>query len=187
MCGRINVSDDPLAQFITDALGIPFHTKTNTDLRPTDPIDVIRCSANQPEQLALNWGYKPHWAKKPLINAQAETVSVKPTFKNAFYHHRCIVPCTGWYEWKADDTGKKQKYLFSDPDNGVVWMAGIFLEGRYLVTLTTKPNGQCEYYHHRMPLLIKQDHLTSWLSPNVESAGALLSMEYEGKLHISGN
>lgn len=68
MCGRINVSDDPLAQFIADALGIPFKTRSNPDLRPTDPIDVI--ADIEPVQLTLNWGIKPEWSKRLIINAQ---------------------------------------------------------------------------------------------------------------------
>ncbi len=59
----------------------------------------------------LSWGIKPSWAKRIIINAQAETVSIKPTFTHSFEKHRVIVPCSGWYEWR-EEQGKKVKYLF---------------------------------------------------------------------------
>lgn len=170
MCGRLNITDDPLAKMVTDALGISFSPLANDDLRPTQIVNCIGVVENSPVQLDLPWGIKPHWAKQLIINAQSETVATKPTFKKAFATSRCVVPCSGWYEWKQIGSGK-QKYLFTS--NSPLYMAGINIDG-YLVTLTTQPNEQCAEYHHRMPQLLPKDGLLSWMSGTERDAASLL-------------
>ncbi len=108
MCGRLNVTDDPLTKIVTDVLGISFRTTSNCDLRPSESIEAVHFKQGKPEQLSLSWGFKPSWAKRPLINAQSETVAVKPTFREAFRFHRCVVPCTGWYEWLTLKRGRRK-------------------------------------------------------------------------------
>ncbi|MBY8300496.1 SOS response-associated peptidase [Vibrio fluvialis] len=185
MCGRLNVIDDPLCRIVCEKLGINFKTTTNTDLRPMQDVSVVGVQNSELVQLDLPWGIKPEWAKRVIINAQAETVAVKPTFAAAFESHRVLVPCSGWYEWR-EEKGKKVKYLFSQGKSDVLYMAGIALEGgSKLVTLTTKPNEQCAEYHHRMPLLIAQDSLSTWLSGEPEKVFKLLVHEYENTLKIS--
>ncbi len=185
MCGRLNVIDDPLCGVIGDMLGINFKTTTNTDLRPTQMVSTVGVDHGELKQLDLPWGIKPDWAKKLIINAQAETVSVKPTFANAFEFNRVIVPCSGWYEWR-EEQGKKVKYLFSQGENKVLFMAGIALEGgSKLVTLTTKPNGQCSEYHHRMPLIIPDDAVMKWVAGKPEQVFPLLNNEYQDELRIN--
>jgi len=182
MCGRLNVIDDPLAQAVSATLGITFYPRTNRDLRPTENVSVIGTEGYSLTQLELLWGIKPDWAKKVIINAQAESVASKPTFRSAFRHHRVIVPVNGWYEWKGEK-GKKDKYLFSDPECQPLFIAGIALEqSGHLVTLTTQPNSQYAQYHHRMPLLFDSDQLELWLHGGVEDAGQLLSRIYNREL-----
>jgi putative SOS response-associated peptidase YedK len=80
-----------------------------------------------------------------LINAQSETVASKKTFASAFAHNRCLVPCSGWFEWRDEGNAKKQKYLFSYEDNEPAYMAGILYlcdDAMQLVTLTTAPKLQ---------------------------------------------
>lgn len=164
MCGRLNVIDDPLCGLLLDVLGIEFKTETNTDLRPTQKVDVIAKNGDI-HQLSTRWGIKPAWSNKLLINAQAETVTEKRTFKKAFAQHRCLIPVSGWYEWRDDGGKKKQKYLFSTADNSLLLMAGIYYptpEGNELVTLTIHPNEKCAEYHNRMPLLIPPKNIEYW-------------------------
>jgi len=111
--------------------------------------------------LNVQWGIKPNWARKLLINAQSETVAQKKTFKRAFKERRCLIPCSGWYEWK------KQKYLFTDPTESPLLMAGMVFESEgfpQLVTLTTKPNKKCAEIHQRMPVLIKPEDVNYWFN-----------------------
>lgn len=185
MCGRLNVIDDPLSRIVCEKLGIHFRAETNTDLRPTQPVSTVGMKNGQLMQLDLPWGIKPEWAKRIIINAQAETVSVKPTFAAAFENHRVIVPCSGWYEW-SDEHGEKRKHLFSMGKKDVIYMAGIAVEdGTKLVTLTTKPNKQCSAYHHRMPLLIEPDSVLTWLAGKPELIFKLLNSVYEKQLFVN--
>ncbi|MBO0161516.1 SOS response-associated peptidase [Vibrio alginolyticus] len=185
MCGRLNVIDNPLIEQVCEDLGIRLSVRTNTDLCPTELISSIGADGDAMRQLDLSWGIKPSWAKRVLINAQAETVSTKPTFKQSFLDNRVIVPCSGWYEW-ANINGKKQKYLFKHADDSPIYMAAIALEhNEKVVTLTTKPNDQCRDYHHRMPLLVDRADVMQWLMGNPLSLGVLLNTNWESPLDIS--
>ncbi|NLQ22346.1 SOS response-associated peptidase [Shewanella sp. S-1] len=90
-----------LGDSVLSHLGIPFKPQTNLDLRPTERVSVITTDERRLYQQDCSWGIKPNWSKSLLINAQAETVREKKTFANAFAHHRCVVPCSGWYRTKV--------------------------------------------------------------------------------------
>lgn len=187
MCGRLNVIDDPLVHWISDVLGIEFTTQTNSDLRPTQTVDTITAIGAGVSQLATTWGIKPSWAKKLIINAQAETVAEKPTFKNAFSSQRCIVPCTGWYEWRDEGGARKQQYAFSHADGIPFLMAGIWfdeLSQAELVTLTTKPLERCAEIHHRMPLLIDPEHVELWLNGSAAELRPIMIVTGEDQIEI---
>jgi len=154
-----------------------FKASTNNNLCPTQTISTIAFKDGL-QQIETTWGIKPQWSKKLLINAQSETVAVKPTFKRAFLDNRCVVPCSGWYEWSSVANEGKQKYLFEKEDGSPLYMAGIcypILESHpELVTLTTKPTELCSLYHHRMPLLIHESAIEDWLRLPIDKLGALL-------------
>jgi putative SOS response-associated peptidase YedK len=177
MCGRINVYGEPLSKAVSSALNIDFQTITNNDLCPTQTASTVTFN-NGMHQLDTTWGIKPSWSKKLLINAQSETVAVKQTFKRAFANNRCVVPCSGWYEWSSVAGESKQKYLFDNTDGSPLYMAGIYYPQAEappeLVTLTTKPTKQCAQYHHRMPMLIPEDAVEDWLRLPVEKLCGLL-------------
>ncbi|MFC0445511.1 SOS response-associated peptidase [Pseudidiomarina halophila] len=188
MCGRLDIRDHQLMKFVSEQLGLNFTTQTNRDLRPTQQVEIVRYD-QELQQLSSTWGIQPQWAKRPLINAQAETVATKPTFKAAFKLHRCVVPCSGWYEWKAEaGQSKKTKYLFTHPDEQPFYMAGLYFpmtdgENR-LVTLTTAPTPQCLEYHHRMPLLVRPNEVNYWLTSNAEALDPLLQAPEDIPLSI---
>ncbi|WP_288739527.1 SOS response-associated peptidase [uncultured Rheinheimera sp.] len=184
MCGRLNVIDDPICIAITEILGIQLRLQTNTDLRPTQKVSTIANIHGSYQQLDLNWGIKPQWSKTLLINAQAETAATKPTFKQALAERRCLVPCTGWYEWRDEGRSKKQKYLFSPQQGSLFLMAGIYYPGTSdspasLVTLTTEPTPQFKNYHHRMPLLIAPENINYWFQAKPNELQPLLSNSVE--------
>jgi len=130
------------------------------------------------QQLNTTWGIKPTWSKKLLINAQSESVATKPTFKHAFANNRCVVPCSGWYEWSSMAGTAKHKYLFGNENGAPLYMAGIYyprLEAPpELVTLTAEATEICAQYHRRMPFLISENAVEDWLSSPVPNLGALL-------------
>ncbi|EMQ2877113.1 SOS response-associated peptidase family protein [Vibrio navarrensis] len=93
-----------------------FSTTTNRDLKPTQIRSTVIATDSGLQRLDLPWGTKPHWSRTLLINAQAETAYIEPTFRDAFHSSRVVVPCSGWYEW-AMVNGKKEKLLFQADDS----------------------------------------------------------------------
>jgi len=177
MCGRLNVIDSPLVEQVCEFLGIDFSTTTNIDLSPTQWVASIVMRDDKIQQLNTTWGIKPEWSKKLLINAQAETVALKKTFKQAFAERRCIVPCSGWYEWRDEGGKRKQKYLFEHANNEPFYMAGIYYldTNAQLVSLTIEPNDQCKTIYSRMPLLIEPHQVEQWFRGDTQQLPPLLS------------
>lgn len=177
MCGRLNVISDPLAMRVSHALNLDYTTISNNDLRPTDHIDAVVFMEGRCLQLGARWGIKPSWSKKLIINAQAETASEKKTFREGFARRRCLVPCTGWYEWRDEGGKRKQKYSFTHSNSRPLLMAGIYFEtelGTELVTLTTAPNKKCAAIHKRMPVLIEPTDAEQWFGGSAEEIKPLL-------------
>lgn len=187
MCGRLSVLRDPVGKAVRNTFGIAFRTDTNLDLRPTQSVATILRSHSELQQTNLLWGIQPFWAKNLIINAKAETVSVKATFIEGFEHSRVLVPCSGWYEWNEVD-GRKQKFAFRQNDSGVFYIAGLALENASkLVILTTEANQQCQPYHDRMPLLIERDCVMTWLTGSVELVFPLLINQFSEPLTIEAD
>lgn len=102
-----------------------------------------------------------------LINARAETMMEKPTFREAAHSRRCVVLASGWYEWKAP----KQPYYISRTDGAPMAFAGLYWGGDIssVVIITTAANGDLADIHHRAPLQISVDDdysLDAWLDPS---------------------
>jgi putative SOS response-associated peptidase YedK len=171
----MDIDEAPIKEFVRDTLNIELDLHTNHDLRPTQTVATI---GNDRQQVNPTWGIQPAWAKKLLINAQSETVAEKKTFRNAFAESRCMVPCSGWYEWRDEGGPRKQKYHFAAADGNPLLMGGILFpgeEGPKLITLTIDPNKECAEYHHRMPQFVPHQHLEQWLTGSVEEALQLVT------------
>ena len=169
MCGRIDIQPNNINEAVKAGFGLDWDTKENRDLRPTQLVDALLSTPTGFVQTSLQWGIKPSWSKQLLINAQAETVATKQTFRDSFESRRCVIPCSGWYEWKIfEEDGKKQKFRFHAQDESPLFMAGIWFgesaTPSQLVTLTIHPTTQCAQIHHRMPLLLQSAQVPRWLS-----------------------
>ena len=124
-------------------------------------------------------------SKKLIINAQAETVATKPTFKQSFQRQRCLVPCNGWFEWRKEE-GKKVKYYFDHVDKQPLYMAGILFkhEVTELITLTTAPNETCGHYHKRMPALILPENTEYWSNSPAEQLAPLMHCVDDNQIKV---
>ena len=100
MCGRIDIQPNNINEAVKAGFGVDWNTKENRDLRPTQRVDALLSAPTGFVQTSLQWGIRPSWSKQLLINAQAETVAIKQTFRDSFESRRCVIPCSGWYEWK---------------------------------------------------------------------------------------
>ncbi|TYK66902.1 SOS response-associated peptidase [Colwellia echini] len=174
MCGRFSV-DKSLSPIVSELFNTHYSVETNADLRPSQSVATIVNNGSSFQQVNALWGIKPNWSKKLIINAQAETVATKPTFKQAFQSQRCLVPCNGWFEWRTEE-GKKVKYLFEHANKMPLYMAGILFQGDHteLVTLTTQPNDKCGEYHKRMPALILARDKDVWFNAPAQELEPLL-------------
>ncbi|MBN7815761.1 SOS response-associated peptidase [Algoriphagus pacificus] len=175
MCGRYSLSKSKIeleerfqAEMLPD-----FNPRYN--IAPTQLVPVIT-SASPKGFSFFYWGITPDFGKnKPvaqkLINAKAETVDQKISFKSSFQRRRCIIPADGFYEWKK--LGKKTKipYRFTLRDNELFSMAGIWEEYESVsgetqhtfLILTTTPNEVVSEIHDRMPVILTKEAEKKWL------------------------
>lgn len=134
----------------------------------------------------LRWGLVPAWAKDDaigdkLINARAETLAEKPSFKNAFRARRCIIPASGFYEWQKGKSGS-QPFYFYLKDRDVFGFAGLWEEwtdketGEVVETctiITTAANDVLKPVHHRMPVILKAADYDQWLDEKEKNTDRL--------------
>lgn len=188
MCGRFARSTKP------DSLIREFGVKkTLIDLAPgynIAPAQDIIIVNNQGERqlVTCRWGFIPSWAKGPvsgckMINARAETVAEKPTFRAAFLDHRCLVIADGFFEWRKGDKGKIPYYIHLRSGRPFGF-AGLYdtwtsPEGGSICTctiITTDANDLLAQVHDRMPVIIPKNTEDLWLAPDVHDPDTLLRL-----------
>lgn len=140
---------------------VTFDSLTGTR-RPTDAIAVIL-----PHHKAAirYWGLGVAGLNSPMINARAETLMEKPTFR-PLLNRRCLIPATGWYEWRKNGTAK-HKNRITLPDHQPFLFAGLE-NGREATIITCAPSGSIAHIHNRMPAVIGPNHLGDWLNPQID-------------------
>ena len=120
----------------------------------------------------MEWGM-PKWdGKGVIINARSESAAVKPTFAKALAERRCVIPSTGFYEWRQRaDTKAKDKFLFNMAEGPMLYMAAIYSEAKddkpikeRFVILTQNANDTIRDVHDRMPVILYKNELSRWLT-----------------------
>ena len=144
------------------------------EIRPTNVAPVIACSRSGKRTVfPMRWGFT---GKTLLINARTETASLKPTFREAWASHRCIVPASWYYEWEhltAKD-GKKKKgdqFTLRPRDTAVTWLCGLYRLEEGLpcyVILTREPSDHIRFIHDRMPLMLPEKWIDEWIRPGAK-------------------
>ena len=199
MCGRYSFAvEDAL---ILERFGLRVRTaiyKARYNCSPTQNLTVIANDA--PDTLKFfRWGLIPSWAKDPsigskLINARAETLEEKPSFKNAFRNRRCLVPSTGFFEWKRD--GRDTPGHIPTPwhirmKNGDafcfagLWDKWVSSDGEIVHTftiITTSPNILMEKIHDRMPVILHRDDEQRWISAQPDPSLVELLKPYPAEM-----
>ncbi|MCB5285949.1 MAG: SOS response-associated peptidase [Candidatus Cloacimonetes bacterium] len=160
------------------------------NIAPSQEILAIRTApeAGRPEWVMLRWGLVPFWSKepggkRPLINARAEGIEAKPSFRGPVRHRRCIVPASGFYEWGRQGTGK-QPYFVRPAKEEVFALAGIWdhWEGKQgeviesVAIITTSANELVQPIHDRMPVILEEEDVAEWIATatKLEKALAML-------------
>jgi len=188
MCGRLAFYGNGSFGYESLHLSEPPFIE-NYNITPSQDILAIHTSpeTGQPEYTMLHWGLVPFWSKEaktkfPLINARADGIEKKPSFRDPFKHRRCIIPVSGFYEWQQVER-RKQPYFIRPVDGGHFALAGIWdhwqgENGEVInscAIITTEANALMCTIHDRMPVILKKDILAAWLEP-VARQSDLLAM-----------
>ncbi|MDV7339255.1 SOS response-associated peptidase family protein [Terasakiella sp. A23] len=146
---------------------IPKTTTPKTNIRPTDEVLIIK-PGNQAE--LMTWGFQTTWSTQPLINARAETLFEKPTYRTSL-ENRCLVPASAWFEWRKHHNQKFKNRISIEGQN-MFAMAAIWQNDRFCI-LTQQADAQIEQVHHRMPVIISSDKQEYWLDTSVQTKDIL--------------
>jgi putative SOS response-associated peptidase YedK len=175
MCGRFNLTAS--SQQILDHFQLKriSHYEVSFNIPPGQQIlNVVQLDNGSRKGVYLHWGLIPSWSKDSkiahrLINARAETLKEKPSFRAAYKKRRCLIPATGFFEWQQTENGK-QPYHIHHPDNSLFAFAGLWehweheKETIYSCTIiTTNANKFMQPIHQRMPVIIAPDDYHAWL------------------------
>ena len=212
MCGRFvsaRERQELIDEFLVERDEVTSDVAADYNVAPTDPIFAVlsrrpRESAESSESppvrelRQVRWGLVPSWAKDPsrgarLINARAETIAVKPSFRSAFARRRCLIPADGYYEWRPlggreHGRPRKQPYYIHRADGQGMAFAGIYELWRdralpddhpqaWLWTaaiITTQATDDVGWVHDRMPMVVRPARWGDWLHPGAGGADSLL-------------
>jgi putative SOS response-associated peptidase YedK len=151
------------------------------NLAPTDMAPVIDASRRM---TLARWGLVPHWAKPDtfkavLFNARSETMFEKPSFRDAARAARCVVPASGFYEWRNED-GVKQPYWIARQDGEPLLLAGLYADraesgafARTFTVVTQPPGPLMQQLHDRQPVMLQTGAVDTWLNPDVREPDTL--------------
>ena len=196
MCGRFVIArerDELVEFFDVDVDNLQsFQKSYNVAPTQTVPIVVERELDGVPsrELHSARWGLLPSFAKdlsgQPLINARIESALEKPSFRDATLAKRCVIPASGYYEWRQDE--KKQPF-FIHPPEGMLAFAGIYWwwrdpskdqsdPNRWLLTCSTFTKDsapELSHIHDRNPVMLSPDSLSAWLAPDYQTTPEVLA------------
>ncbi len=179
MCGRFYVDEGTAREIERVIRGVDLRIqKMRTgDIYPSQSAGILTCHSQQKNPLSagpaaekspalelneMHWGFPQYQKKGLLINAKAETVLERRTFRESVLHRRCVIPARQFYEWDLD----KNKVTFFREDRAVLFMAGFYNrfqdEVRFII-LTTQANASVSPVHNRMPLVLDEGELEDWV------------------------
>jgi putative SOS response-associated peptidase YedK len=186
MCGRYYLNlDNLLAENIDSNNTISY--ETNFNITPQTKVPVLI----ENKLTMATWGFFPDWIKsqknsKPLFNTRWETIQEKRTFQTAFKKHRCLVPISGWYEWK-NVSDEKQPYFFYKKDKllkaaGLYWLRS---SGDIEFSIITKEaEDELLTIHNRTPLILNNKNQNLWTS---DSGTDTLYPDISGQKNLTVN
>jgi putative SOS response-associated peptidase YedK len=185
MCGRFIQCASGAA--LAERFGLPTAPVVTPryNVAPSQSVLAIRQGeSGQREAVALRWGLVPAWSPEPrtaysTINARAETVADKPTYRQAFRRRRCLIPADGFYEWRKAGS-HKQPYCIAPADGAPLAFAGLWerweRDGQVVESCTilvTAANAVIASIHDRMPVILAPQDEARWLDPAVTDPAVL--------------
>jgi len=184
MCGRYTLTID--IKTVAEKFGVPaaLDTSPRYNIAPTQ--EVVSVMRNGTSHLAwLRWGLIPSWAKDEsigsrMVNARAETLTEKPSFKGLLRSKRCLIVADGFYEWKQENGSKIPMYMtlksgepFAFAGLWDLWKSPDGEHIRSCTIITTEPNDLVAPIHNRMPAILLPGVYADWLDPDMRDEQAL--------------
>jgi putative SOS response-associated peptidase YedK len=177
MCGRFAITLPKEAMIDLFDLADAPESAPRYNVAPSQDITVIAlASAGVRKGVTMRWGFHPSWIKEPpgaksMINARAETAAEKPFFRDSWKKRRCLIPMSGFYEWKRDGAAKTPFFIHA-ADKAPLAVAGLWSlwkqgEAGVLTAgmLTISANGFMSQIHDRMPVILPREAWALWLDP----------------------
>lgn len=178
MCGRFNVTSDPLAETFIEWVDEPFPGDDNYNMSPTAQAWIVRPDGDDAyEATRARWWLVPHWSDGPsnryaMFNAKSETLSSSNAFKGPFKRRRCILPVSGFYEWMSQNDHKYPHYI-RPSDGSAMLLAGLWdrwqsktsdeiVESFTIVTTAASP--KLEFLHRRQPVMLSKPSAIEWMA-----------------------
>jgi putative SOS response-associated peptidase YedK len=186
MCGRFVLAPTDADFEELFEISAPAELAPRFNIAPSQDVLTVTLVDGARTASFRRWGLVPSWAKETsignkLINARAETVAEKPSFRSAYKRRRCLVPMSGFYEWKRD--GKAKQPYFIRTRDPLFAVAGLFERWERpnevvesCTLLTTRANAAVGAIHERMPVIVPRKLFSVWLDPDTTSADDLASV-----------
>jgi len=199
MCGRFSL--EATAEAIAERFGVEAvedvreaahgFAGPRREVRPTELVAAVVHDGGSRRLVALRWGLIPPWSRDEkigsrLINARAETLAEKPSFRTPLLRKRCLIPADGFYEWEdaPHPGGRKRQVRFALDDGSLFAMAGLYdtwvsPEGRTIhscAIVTVDANERVRPVHGRMPAVLRPEDEAVWLDPRERDVGRLLAL-----------
>lgn len=190
MCGRFTLTADP--NQLREAfpwLNVPDGVQPRYNVAPSQPVAVVPNNGKNQLDFFL-WGLIPSWAKDPeignrMINARAETLTEKPSFRTAFRRRRCLILADGFYEWRLVPGQKVKIPTYIKLQSGTpfafagLWESWNSPDGSNILSctiITAEPNSLVRDIHNRMPVILPRDAYQTWLEPGEPDIEGLKSL-----------
>lgn len=149
---------------------------TSGEIRPTNVVPVIASGRNgNKAAFPMKWGFQIP-GRSLIVNARTETAFEKPTFKDSWEKHRCIIPASWYFEWEQliGNAGQKKngdKYMIQPRGSSMTWLAGLYRMEEGLpvfAVLTKETTPELQNIHDRMPLIFPKDLIQEWIKPDAK-------------------
>ncbi len=189
MCGRYTLTD---IKKLAGRFQVILHTPTlrpSYNIAPGQVMPVIVADGPRNAVKMMKWGLVPSWVKEPnvgykMINARSEGIENKPSFRHAFKQQRCLVPASGFYEWRQNNDKTKTPEYIRLRDHDLFAFAGLWESWRQpdgtpletYTVITTQANQLIAPVHDRMPVILQEQFEDAWLDPTNQDTEFLRTM-----------
>ncbi len=167
MCGRYYV-EEPTEEEVQSLIKNKEKTMQKGDIHPSETATILSSEGQDLIAEDMVWGFPGVQGNGLLINARAESITERRTFRDSVLSRRCVIPAKGFYEWSP----RKEKYQFEQPGKSL-FLAGCYDREHRFVIITTAANESVLPVHDRMPLLLTGEELVKWIT-DAEAMTAIL-------------